>query len=139
MGATEGNLTGKSKAAPQGEKTAQSAQEKPSIISFLQVENGKRVPISVLDGRVDANTVTEAFESGRVGMDAKGNAFLADESRHIDRRNYGNVSDRSVNAFQFDNPWLHGYFVEAANALYDDFQNAEKGGQIVEVPPAFKG
>ena len=132
-----GNLTGKPKAAPQGEKTAQSAQEKPSIISFLQVENGKRVPISMLDGRVDANTVTEAFESGRVGMDAKGNAFLADESRHIDRRNYGNVSDRSVNAFQFDNPWLHGYFVEAANALYDDFQNAEKGGQIVEVPPAF--
>lgn len=48
-----GNLTGKSKAAPQGEKTAQSAQEKPSIISFLQVENGKRVPISMLDGRVD--------------------------------------------------------------------------------------
>lgn len=132
-----GNLAGKSKAAPQGEKTAQSAQEKPSIISFLQVENGKRVPISMLDGRVDANTVTEAFESGRVGMDAKGNAFLADESRHIDRRNYGNVSDRSVNAFQFDNPWLHGYFVEAANALYDDFQNAEKGGQIMEIPPAF--
>ena len=132
-----GNLADESKAAPQGEKTAQSAQEKPSIISFLQVENGKRVPISMLDGRVDANTVTEAFESGRVGMDAKGNAFLADESRHIDRRNYGNVSDRSVNAFQFDNPWLHGYFVEAANALYDDFQNAEKGGQIVEVPPAF--
>ena len=132
-----GNLTGKSKAAPQGEKTAQSAQEKPSIISFMQGENGKRVPISMLDGRVDANTVTEAFESGRVGMDAKGNAFLADESRHIDRRNYGNVSDRSVNAFQFDNPWLHGYFVEAANALYDDFQNAEKGGQIMEIPPAF--
>ena len=132
-----GNLTDESKAAPQGEKTAQSAQEKPSIISFMQGENGKRVPISMLDGRVDANTVTEAFESGRVGMDAKGNAFLADESRHIDRRNYGNVSDRSVNAFQFDNPWLHGYFVEAANALYDDFQNAEKGGQIVEVPPAF--
>lgn len=132
-----GNLAGKSKAAQQGEKTAQSAQEKPSIISFLQVENGKRVPISMLDGRVDANTVTEAFESGRVGMDAKGNAFLADESRHIDRRNYGNVSDRSVNAFQFDNPWLHGYFVEAANALYDDFQNAEKGGQIMEIPPAF--
>ena len=132
-----GNLADESKAAPQGEKTAQSAQEKPSIISFLQVENGKRVPISMLDGRVDANTVTEAFESGRVGMDAKGNAFLADESRHIDRRNYGNVSDRSVNAFQFDNPWLHGYFVEAANALYDDFQNAEKGGQIMEIPPAF--
>ena len=132
-----GNLTDESKAAPQGEKTAQSAQEKPSIISFLQVENGKRVPISMLDGRVDANSVTEAFESGRVGMDAKGNAFLADESRHIDRRNYGNVSDRSVNAFQFDNPWLHGYFVEAANALYDDFQNAEKGGQIMEIPPAF--
>lgn len=137
MGATEGNLTDESKAAPQGEKAAQSAQEKPSIISFMQGENGKRVPISMLDGRVDANTVTEAFESGRVGMDAKGNAFLADESRHIDRRNYGNVSDRSVNAFQFDNPWLHGYFVEAANALYDDFQNAEKGGQIVEIPPAF--
>ena len=132
-----GNLADESKAAPQGEKTAQSAQEKPSIISFMQGENGKRVPISMLDGRVDANTVTEAFESGRVGMDAKGNAFLADESRHIDRRNYGNVSDRSVNAFQFDNPWLHGYFVEAANALYDDFQNAEKGGQIMEIPPAF--
>ena len=132
-----GNLADESKAAPQDEKAAQSAQEKPSIISFMQGENGKRVPISMLDGRVDANTVTEAFESGRVGMDAKGNAFLADESRHIDRRNYGNVSDRSVNAFQFDNPWLHGYFVEAANALYDDFQNAEKGGQIVEVPPAF--
>ena len=132
-----GNLADESKAAPQDEKAAQSAQEKPSIISFMQGENGKRVPISMLDGRVDANTVTEAFESGRVGMDAKGNAFLADESRHIDRRNYGNVSDRSVNAFQFDNPWLHGYFVEAANALYDDFQNAEKGGQIVEAPPAF--
>ena len=132
-----GNSADESKAAPQGEKTAQSAQEKPSIISFMQGENGKRVPISMLDGRVDANTVTEAFESGRVGMDAKGNAFLADESRHIDRRNYGNVSDRSVNAFQFDNPWLHGYFVEAANALYDDFQNAEKGGQIMEIPPAF--
>ena len=132
-----GNLADESKAAPQDEKAAQSAQEKPSIISFMQGENGKRVPISMLDGRVDANTVTEAFESGRVGMDAKGNAFLADESRHIDRRNYGNVSDRSVNAFQFDNPWLHGYFVEAANALYDDFQNAEKGGQIMEIPPAF--
>ena len=44
---------------------------------------------------------------------------------HIDRRTPESVGNVGMKSFQFDNPQLHGYYVEAAQALFDEVQRAE--------------
>lgn len=78
--------------------------------------------------RVDQSTLSpEQFdrladlnEKGTVGMDAAGKVYQVDPAEHIDRRSMGSVGERGVNAFQFDHPELHSYYVRAAEALIAD-------------------
>lgn len=48
----------------------------------------------------------------------------------IDERTWQDAGNRKVNAFQYDNPELHPYFVEAAKALRYDLASAVKGERI---------
>ena len=69
----------------------------------------------------------EMFQSGEVGVDAGNNLFLRDPEDHIDQRSMGYVGSRKVNAFQFDNPALHGFFADAAQELINDVVNTTPG------------
>ena len=69
----------------------------------------------------------EMFQSGEVGVDAGNNLFLRDPEDHIDQRSMGYVGSRNVNAFQFDNPALHGFFADAAQELINDVVNTTPG------------
>ena len=72
-------------------------------------------------------TLGEMFQSGEVGVDAGNNLFLRDPEDHIDQRSMGYVGSRNVNAFQFDNPALHGFFADAAQELINDVVNTTPG------------
>jgi len=53
------------------------------------------------------------------------------EDQHIDRRDSASVGERSVNAFQFDHPELHGYYADAAAVLQEEMSFAQKGGELI--------
>jgi len=44
---------------------------------------------------------------------------------HIDRRTPESVGNTGVKSFQFDNPQLHGYYVEEAQALFNEVERAD--------------
>lgn len=48
----------------------------------------------------------------------------------IDERTWQDAGNRKVNAFQYDNPELHPYFVEAAKALQYDLAASVKGERL---------
>ena len=142
----EDNLTAHMQSAVQraqsgvqsGVQRAQSgAQRAPYVSVYDALSDGRRVAAADIGSKADVWTLDAALELGTVDMDAEGKLFRVNADEHIDRRDYGNVSSRKLNAFQFDHPGLHDYYVKAAQALSDDLANAEKGGQIVEIPPAF--
>lgn len=54
-------------------------------------------------------------------------AVNASPENHIDNRTYSSVSKRKVNAFQFDHPELHEYYVSAAKDLLNDMSETIKG------------
>lgn len=74
----------------------------------------------------------EELNSGKYGVDAKDNIFLVNPEEHIDNRGNIDISDRRVNAFQFDHPELHPYYVEAANVLKSELNDAQPGGELVQ-------
>ena len=76
------------------------------------------------DDLSSAGTVfSDLLNSGRYGVTATGEMYQVDPARHIDDREIQEVGDRGLKAFQFENPQLHDYFVEAARALkYDLFE-----------------
>lgn len=85
--------------------------------------------------RVDQTTLTnEQFASladrGDIGMDAQGRVYQVDPAQHIDQRGADSISDRRVNAFQFDHPDLQPYYREAAQTLMQELNGAVRGGQI---------
>ena len=85
--------------------------------------------------RVDQTTLTnEQFASladrGDIGMDAHGRVYQVDPAQHIDQRGADSISDRRVNAFQFDHPDLQPYYREAAQTLMQELNGAVRGGQI---------
>lgn len=98
-------------------------------------------------GRVSSRDVTSGMEtmedaarfeaesnSGLYGLDANDNFFRIKPEEHIDNRESHAVGDRRMNAFQFDHPELHPYYVEAAKQLQEDMRNVQRGGEIYSVP-----
>lgn len=71
--------------------------------------------------------LSSLMDSGEVALDAMNRLYRVDPSLHIDNRTSADVGSRSVNAFQFDNPSLHEYYVEAARGLLEDLDNSTKG------------
>lgn len=73
-----------------------------------------------LDNQIQARDVQQA----RVNAGEVSTGF-GTEKNHIDNRTGADMTSRSVKAFQFDHPELHGYFVDAAQALIDEVQAAD--------------
>lgn len=80
------------------------------------------------DNLSNAGTVfSDLLNSGRYGVTATGEMYQVDPDRHIDNREIQEVGDRGIKAFQFENPQLHDYFVEAARALKYDLSETVPG------------
>lgn len=69
-----------------------------------------------VEGKANPNPTNETAYAGYVAgqNDAK---KAAGTGEHIDSRTKENVSDRNVNAFQFDHPELHSYYSAAAEQI----------------------
>lgn len=107
--------TGSGTPATQGQQTATPAE-------------AAAIPLTGVQGPQTASPVTgtDAAAKGAAGPEKNGQSGL-----FIDERTYDDVSSRKVNAFQFDNPELHGHFAEAAHSLttiLDESTKGERGG-----------
>lgn len=81
----------------------------------------------------DLDRFTAESEAGKYGLDAADNFFRVKPEEHIDNRESSTVGDRRMNAFQFDHPELHPFYVEAARQLQMDMQNVQRGGEVYSV------
>ena len=111
--------------AEQAQPSPASAADELTKILF----GGRRVDQSTLsEAQFDA--AVTANERGTVGMDALNRVYQVDPEQHIDRRGRGAISDRRVNAFQFDHPELQPYYQQVAQVLGEELAGAIPGGQI---------
>ena len=94
-------------------------------------------------GRVDAGEAMQkiggeelarALDTGEYAADADGMLYQVKPEEHIDRRASYQVGSRKMNAFQFDHPELHPYYAEAAGELLYELDNAQPGGDVIELP-----
>ena len=92
--------------------------------------------VQILTGgrRVDQSTLSNdqfsaLADRGDVGMDAGGRVYQVDPAQHIDQRGTEAISDRRVNAFQYDHPELQPYYREAAETLLRELNGSVRGGQ----------
>lgn len=107
--------------APTQQTTAQNAQQEQTTAQTEDAMdrelNGKgRVPYESL-----SEDALNAWDNhSDVSMDAENRVYKVDPAQHISRRTSENVSDRNMNAFQFDHPELQVYYRQAAQALSAD-------------------
>ena len=95
------------------------------------LDAGKRVNLLEYSNERNAQKVKDGLNDGTLAVDAKENIYRVNENQHIDRRDSASVGERSVNAFQFDHPELHGYYADAAAALQEEMSFAQKGGELI--------
>ena len=95
------------------------------------LDAGKRVNLLEYSNEQNAQKVEDGLKDGTLAVDAKENIYRVNEDQHIDRRDSASVGERSVNAFQFDHPELHGYYADAAAALQEEMSFAQKGGELI--------
>ena len=111
-------------------QTGQSAADPESFIRN-ELSTGRKSAEQIsksVQNRYQGSTASSALngmmQSGEVAVDASGNFYARDPNSHIDNRDMGTVGSRSVNAFQFDNPSLHEYYVGAAQDLLTDLADS---------------
>lgn len=121
QGMGEGNLTPAQPNAAQG-----AAEGKADAL-----DEGKRVNLLEYSNEQNAQKVEDGLKDGTLAVDAKENIYRVNEDQHIDRRDSASVGERSVNAFQFDHPELHGYYADAAAVLQEEMSFAQKGGELI--------
>lgn len=121
QGMGEGNLTPTQPNAAQG-----AAEGKADAL-----DAGKRVNLLEYSNEQNAQKVEDGLKDGTLAVDAKENIYRVNEDQHIDRRDSASVGERSMNAFQFDHPELHGYYADAAAVLQEEMSFAQKGGELI--------
>lgn len=121
QGTGGGNLTPTQPNAAQG-----AAEGKADAL-----DAGKRVNLLEYSNEQNAQKVEDGLKDGTLAVDAKENIYRVNEDQHIDRRDSASVGERSVNAFQFDHPELHGYYADAAAVLQEEMSFAQKGGELI--------
>lgn len=121
QGMGEGNLTPTQPNAAQG-----AAEGKADAL-----DAGKRVNLLEYSNEQNAQKVEDGPKDGTLAVDAKEKIYRVNEDQHIDRRDSASAGERSVNAFQFDHPELHGYYADAAAVLQEEMSFAQKGGELI--------
>lgn len=137
---TEGSLAGPAPAAssemPSPVEGTRPLNSDTTITPGAENVNPGDPLLQILTGgrRVDQSTLSnDQFDAladrGDVGLDAGGRVYQVDPAQHIDRRGAEAISDRRVNAFQYDHPELQPYYRQAAEALLQELNGASRGGQ----------
>lgn len=121
QGTGEGHLTPAQPNAAQG-----AAEGKADAL-----DAGKRVALDKYTTQENVQQVSQKINDGTLAVDAEHNIYRVNENQHIDRRDSASVGERSVNAFQFDHPELHGYYADAAAVLQEEMSFAQKGGELI--------
>ncbi len=83
---------------------------------LLEILRGKK---RVSQEMLSDSQFMQAADAG-ASIDADGKVYLPDAAQHIDNRTRDSVAGRDVHAFQFDNPEVHSFYQEAAQALLED-------------------
>lgn len=132
--AQDAGLSGHPISGSSGQSLGQIAtQEFKSIVydpAELVKDNGKTF-IKKYGEDAYAAAVTLAWEKGDVKANAVGDLFAPKEQDHIDNRSAANVSPRSVQAFQFQNPEIQPYYGTVASVLMDELNSTQKGGELI--------
>ena len=102
-------------AAPETAATKQAAglSQDPLLQALL---GGKRVAQTELSDQ----QFSQLADRGDMGIDAAGKVYRVSPESHIDQRTQDTVSEKNINAFQFDHPELQSYYKQAAEALIAD-------------------
>lgn len=102
-------------AAPETAATEQAAglSQDPLLQALL---GGKRVAQTELSDQ----QFSQLADRGDMGIDAAGKVYRVSPESHIDQRTQDTVSEKNINAFQFDHPELQSYYKQAAEALIAD-------------------
>lgn len=101
-------------AAPETEQTQTVDLSKDPLLQALF--NGKRVAQTELNDQ----QFSHLADRGDMSIDAAGEVYQVNPENHIDQRTQETVSDKHLNAFQFDHPELQSYYKQAAEALIAD-------------------
>lgn len=123
-----GYRAGKKKAAELAQTGAQGAQ-------------GERTTIDTSQGNEGLNGATESRRMAENGREFAANSNgtrqqtvkNADESSHIDKRDYKTVGSRKMNAFSYDNPEVRPYYVTEAKRMQQELSEAQKPGKYFGV------
>lgn len=102
-------------AEPETAATEQAAglSQDPLLQALL---GGKRVAQTELSDQ----QFSQLADRGDMGIDAAGKVYRVSPESHIDQRTQDTVSEKNINAFQFDHPELQSYYKQAAEALIAD-------------------
>ena len=84
--------------------------------------------------KIGGEELARALDTGEYAADADGMLYRVKPEEHIDQRASYQVGSRKMNAFQFDHPELHPYYAEAAGELLYELDNAQPGGDVIELP-----
>lgn len=113
----------KQTAAPEAEQAAapqptaeNQTEELPHDPILQALFNGKRVAQTELNDQ----QFSHLADRGDMSIDAAGEMYQVNPENHIDQRTQETVSDKHLNAFQFDHPELQSYYKQAAEALIAD-------------------
>lgn len=133
--AQDAGLRGNPISEPSGQSPGQTAtrEGKNSIFAPEELVNEKSAArIQKEHGdQAYVEAFTEAMNAGDVKLDATGKPFVPQAESHIDNRDRHDVGNRRVKAFQFENPEIHPFYAKVAEALMDELNTAQKGGELV--------
>jgi len=122
--------------SPEGSHDSDAAKHHTGIISnpveqikanILQnLESG--IKYSAKDVTTEqAEAFSELYRAGKIQMSANSEFYIPNPKSHIDNRNLADVGKKNVKSFQYENPQLHNFFVDAAGMMQDDLNNTTKG------------
>lgn len=104
------------------------------LSEILQGTKKGRVDAGEAMQKIGGEELARALDTGEYAADADGMLYRVKPEEHIDQRASYQVGSRKMNAFQFDHPELHPYYAEAAGELLYELDNAQPGGEVIELP-----
>lgn len=123
--ATQATLDAALAATPEAQAAAQQARAN-ALNAEREANRQKLVELfanTPVGEAVQQNAAAEAAaraEAQRQAEEVRRRNAESDPAQHIDNRDMADMSDKGVNAFSFDHPELHDYFVDAARSLIAD-------------------
>jgi hypothetical protein len=92
-----------------------------------QKRAAERAQTDVQGAQGERTTIDTSAQNAGLNGDIE-SLKVADESSHIDKRDYKTVGSRKMNAFSYDNPEIRPYYVTEAKRMQQELGEAQKPG-----------